>query len=117
MTTSFSQPLATMLAGAGALGAGALAYLNGQRTRALDAAHHQADTDREREWHRDDSHRARESALRDRYTAVAAQIAHESAAIRQAGVYALTALADDWHSFGEDDERQVCSSGTYASRR
>jgi len=106
--TSFSQPLATVLAGAGALGAGALAYLNGQRTRDLDETHHRAEMARERERHRDDSHRARESALRDRYAAVAAQIAHDSAAIRQAGVYALTALADDWHAFGEDDERQVC---------
>ncbi|MGW4330008.1 pentapeptide repeat-containing protein [Nocardia sp. NPDC004573] len=108
VTTSFSQPLATILAGAGALGAGALAYLNGQRTRELDAAHHQADTDRERERHQLDSRRTRESALRDRYTVVAAQIAHDSAAIRQAGIYALTALADDWHAFGEEDERQVC---------
>ncbi len=108
MATGFSQPLATVLAGAGALGAGALAYINGQRSRAQEAIHHQATMERERERHREDSHRARESALRDRYTAVAAQIAHESAAIRQAGVYALTALADDWHAFGEDDERQVC---------
>ncbi|WP_280376547.1 hypothetical protein [Nocardia wallacei] len=56
---------------------------------------------RERERHRDDSHRVQESALRDRYAAIAAQLAHDSAAIRQAGVYALTALADDWHVFGE----------------
>ncbi|MEV0246791.1 pentapeptide repeat-containing protein [Nocardia sp. NPDC050712] len=108
VATSFSQPLATVLAGAGALAAGTLAYLNGQRSRAQEATHHQASMDRERERHRDDSHRARESALRDRYTAVVAQIAHDSPAIRQAGVYALTALADDWHAFGEDDERQVC---------
>ncbi|MEV6279116.1 pentapeptide repeat-containing protein [Nocardia sp. NPDC051832] len=108
VATTFSQPLATVLAGAGALAAGTLAYVNGQRSRAQEATHHQATMDRERERHQDDSHRARESVLRDRYTAVAAQIAHDSAAIRQAGVYALTALADDWHAFGEDDERQVC---------
>jgi hypothetical protein len=47
-------------------------------------------------------------ALRERYAAIAGQIAHDSAAVRQAGVYALTALADDWHEFGEDEERQVC---------
>ncbi|WP_280368349.1 pentapeptide repeat-containing protein [Nocardia wallacei] len=97
MSTSFSQPLATVVAGAGALSAGTLAYLNGQATRKLDEKHHQAEMSRQRE-----------SALRDRYTAVSAQMAHDSAAIRQAGVYALTALADDWHAFGEDDERQVC---------
>lgn len=94
---SFGQPLATALAGAGALTAGVLAYINGQRSRELAEVHHQRD-----------SRRAKESALRDRYTAIATQIADESAAIRQAGIYALTALADDWHAFGEDDERQVC---------
>ncbi|MGV9679109.1 pentapeptide repeat-containing protein [Nocardia sp. NPDC003482] len=108
MPTSFSQPLATLLAGAGALSAGALAYLNGQRTRELDEKHHQDEMNRERERHQDDTHRVREAALRDRYAAVSAQMADDSAAIRQAGVYALTALADDWHAFGEDDERQVC---------
>ncbi|MGY4100517.1 pentapeptide repeat-containing protein [Nocardia sp. R16R-3T] len=94
---SFGQPLATALAGAGALTAGVLAYISGQRSRELAENHHQAD-----------SRRAKESALRDRYTVIATQIGDGSAAIRQAGVYALTALADDWHAFGEDDERQVC---------
>ncbi|MEV6333484.1 pentapeptide repeat-containing protein [Nocardia vinacea] len=108
--TGFSQPLATFLAGAGALSAGILAYVNGERSRDLTEAHHQADMDRERERHREDSRRAQESALRDRYATIATQIAHDSAAIRQAGVYALTALADDWHIFGEDDDRQVCTN-------
>lgn len=48
------------------------------------------------------------SGLRDRYTTVAEQLGHDSAAIRLAGVYALASLADDWHDFGNDDERQVC---------
>ncbi|WP_330251798.1 pentapeptide repeat-containing protein [Nocardia sp. NBC_00565] len=104
----FSQPLATFLAGAGAVSAGLLAYLNGQHSRAQTEAHHKADMERERERHQEDSRHTKESALRDRYTAITAQIADDSAAIRQAGVYALTALADDWHAFGEDDERQVC---------
>ncbi|WP_280497617.1 pentapeptide repeat-containing protein [Nocardia asiatica] len=115
----FGQPLATLLAGAGALSAGILAYVNGERSRGsskvqheerLDSERerHRIDLDRERERHREDSRHTKESALRDRYTAIATQIAHDSAAIRQAGVYALAALADDWHAFGEDDERQVC---------
>ncbi len=115
----FSQPLATFLAGAGALTAGVLAYINGERSRDLskqqhefdtkrERERHEADMNRERERHAEDSRRAQVSILRDRYTAIAAQIADQSAAIRQAGVYALTALADDWHAFGEDDERQVC---------
>lgn len=49
-----------------------------------------------------------ERNLRDRYTTTAAQLAHESGAIRLAGVYALASLADDWHTFGNNDERQVC---------
>ncbi|WP_378733949.1 pentapeptide repeat-containing protein [Nocardia brasiliensis] len=97
VSPTFGQPLATLLGGAGVLAAGTLAYLTGQRSRAQAEAHH-----------RIDSRHERESALRDRYTAIATQIADKSAAIRQAGVYALTALADDWHAFGEDDERQVC---------
>lgn len=48
------------------------------------------------------------SGLRDRYTTVAEQLGHDSTAIRLAGVYALASLADDWHDFGNDDERQVC---------
>lgn len=104
----FSQPLATFLAGAGALSAGVLAYLNGERARDLSRGQHEADTKRELQRHEADSRRAEVSTLRERYSAIAAQIGHESAAIRQAGVYALTALADDWHAFGEDDERQVC---------
>ncbi|MBW8026137.1 hypothetical protein EOG37_05485 [Clavibacter michiganensis subsp. michiganensis] len=32
----------------------------------------------------------------------------ERATTRQAGVYALGALADDWDNFGRQDERQVC---------
>ncbi|MFG1796668.1 pentapeptide repeat-containing protein [Nocardia sp. NPDC049149] len=108
VSPTFGQPLATLLGGAGVLAAGTLAYLNGQHSRAQTEAHHKADMERERERHREDSRHTKESVLRDRYTAVTAQIAHESAAIRQAGVYALTALADDWHASDEDDERQVC---------
>ncbi|KAA8884764.1 pentapeptide repeat-containing protein [Nocardia colli] len=108
LSAGLTQPVATFLAGAGALSAGILAYTNGQRSREQSELHHQADMERERERHDADTRRARESTLRDRYTAVTAQIAHDSAAIRQAGVYALTALADDWHAFGQDEERQVC---------
>lgn len=46
--------------------------------------------------------------LRSRYTTVAEQLAHESATIRVAGIYALAALADDWYGFGSERERQVC---------
>lgn len=45
--------------------------------------------------------------LRSRYTTCAEQLANESAAIRLAGVYALTSLADDWQQQNERDEKQV----------
>ncbi|MGW5384151.1 hypothetical protein [Nocardia sp. NPDC003963] len=60
----FSQPLATFLAGAGALSAGVLAYVNGERSRALSDAQHKTDAARERERHREDSDRERECSLR-----------------------------------------------------
>ncbi|MEV0336902.1 hypothetical protein [Nocardia sp. NPDC050717] len=117
--TSFSQPLTTIIGGAGVLTAGILTYINGQRSRVQTEAHQRADAERERERHGQDSRRERDrhaedsrrtqvSSLRDRYTAIAAQIAHESAAIRQAGAYALASPADDWATFKENGERQVC---------
>jgi len=49
-----------------------------------------------------------ERELRSRFAAVSAQLGHEKSAVRLAGIYALGALADEWHAFGRDDERQVC---------
>ncbi|MGW4371352.1 pentapeptide repeat-containing protein [Nocardia takedensis] len=40
----------------------------------------------------------RVKGLRERYTTCAEQLAHASPAVRQAGIYALTALADDWNT-------------------
>ncbi|WP_280304989.1 pentapeptide repeat-containing protein [Nocardia abscessus] len=105
---ALTQPVATAAAGAGALAAGVLAYVNGQRSREQAERHHREEVDRERERHAADTRQARESALRDRYVTVASQLADPSPAIRQAGVYAAVALADDWHAFGENQERQVC---------
>lgn len=46
--------------------------------------------------------------LRGRYTTAAEQIGHDKAAVRLAGVYAMAALADDWSSAGDPEQRQVC---------
>ncbi|NKR52916.1 hypothetical protein GS481_01840 [Rhodococcus hoagii] len=95
-----AQPVATAFAGAGAITAGALAYLNGQRTRRLDAKHHAAEDARDRE-----------SSLRERYSEAARQLADPSPAIREAGVYAIAALADDWYRFGTlHDEHKLGKS-------
>lgn len=49
-----------------------------------------------------------ERALRERYTEAAELLGSPQFPMRMAGVYALAALADDWHRFGDDTERQVC---------
>ncbi|WP_160098551.1 pentapeptide repeat-containing protein [Rhodococcus sp. T7] len=90
-----AQPIATALAGAGAIGAGYLAFHNGEKSRALDTEHH-----------KDTSERDREADLRKRYTTAASQLADESPAIREAGTYALAALADDWIRFGESTSQE-----------
>ncbi|MFC9767496.1 pentapeptide repeat-containing protein [Rhodococcus jostii] len=46
--------------------------------------------------------------LRTRYAAVTLQLSDKGFVVRMAGVYALASLADDWHAFGNDSERQVC---------
>jgi hypothetical protein len=47
--------------------------------------------------------RADAAALARRYQDAASQLGHDKAAVRLAGVYAMSRLADDW-----DDERQTC---------
>ena len=50
-----------------------------------------------------------ERELRTRFVnAVSLLSDRETSTTREAGVYALAALADDWHAFGRPDERQVC---------
>ncbi|MBJ7323759.1 MAG: hypothetical protein JHC70_15630 [Rhodococcus sp.] len=84
-----AQPIATLFAGLGAITAGALAFMNGQRHRQQDALHY-----------RETSIRESEARLRDRYTTAVSQLADESAAIREGGVYALASLLDDWGRLG-----------------
>jgi uncharacterized protein YjbI with pentapeptide repeats len=50
----------------------------------------------------------RERELRARFTTIAEQLGSDKYAVRHAGAYALASLADDWHRFGNDSERQVC---------
>ncbi|NMD64249.1 UNVERIFIED_ORG: uncharacterized protein YjbI with pentapeptide repeats [Nocardia globerula] len=84
------QPSATVLASAGVITAGYLAFQNGEKTRGLDAQHH-----------RETMNGDRESNLQDRYTAAAKQLGDDDhSAIRQAGAYAIGALVDDWLRHG-----------------
>ncbi len=84
-----AQPTATFAAGAGAITAGYLAFHNGEKGRGLDAQHH-----------RETVSGGRESKLQDRYTAAAKQLGDDHSAIREAGAYAIAALADDWLRHG-----------------
>lgn len=59
--------------------------------------------------------------LRTRYSKAAEQLASDQMAIKIAGIYSLSALADDWAEYGDLDQRQVCidllcsSFGSYKS--
>lgn len=100
-----AQPLATLFAGIGAITAGGLAFYNGHKSRELEADHH-----------RESSTQEREANLRGRYTTAASQLADDNPAIREAGVYAIAALTDDWFRLGTStgqlelagSEQQVC---------
>ncbi|OQM83381.1 Secreted effector protein PipB2 [Rhodococcus sp. 66b] len=131
-----AQPVATVLGGAGVLGAGILTFRSAHNTRisaektakaALDHAQTVADDEKTRhekqlteqrqqaDATRDEQAKASERThqrevirdLRSRYTTSAEQLAHESSAIRLAGVYALASLADDWQQQDEPEEKQV----------
>ncbi|WP_421840475.1 hypothetical protein [Mycobacterium sp.] len=47
--------------------------------------------------------------MRTRFATLAEQLGSPNFAVRHAGAYAMASLADDWHRFGNDDERQVCA--------
>jgi len=49
-----------------------------------------------------------ERELRARFSSATVQLGHNQSVSRIAAVYAIASLADDWHAFGNDDERQVC---------
>lgn len=66
----------------------------------LDRRRHQLEKNRR--------HDDRERELRARFSAIAEELGSTKYAVRQAGAYALASLADDWHRFGNDRERQVC---------
>lgn len=134
--SSVAQPVATVLGGAAVFGAGLVTFKSARDSRvsaaqtAADAlSHSQSVAAAERVRFEEQLASQREQSekslaeqsratelthsrelvrdLRARYTTAAEQLAHASAAIRLAGVYALASLADDWQLQGERDEKQV----------
>lgn len=81
----------TVVAG---LGGVVLLAVNTRKQRVTEAEHGLAAQRAERE---------RVQGFNERFGTAAEQLAHESAAVRLAGVYAMAGLADDWI-----DQRQVC---------
>ena len=108
LTLTITPGQGTVLGGAGVLTAAGIAYLSAHKTRLssekIAQAEHTEQTTARVQLHKRETARG----LRDRFTTTAAQLGHDGSTIRLAGVYAMASLADDWHDFGNDDERQVC---------
>jgi uncharacterized protein YjbI with pentapeptide repeats len=94
-TVGVAQLVFASVAGAGALVALVMAY---RRQRVTEAA---TVLDKER-WQATAA-QDRIRLLNERFTAIAAQIGSDQAAVRLAGVHAMAGLADDW-----DENRQTC---------
>ncbi|MCP2297576.1 Uncharacterized protein YjbI, contains pentapeptide repeats [Nocardia amikacinitolerans] len=81
-----TQPVATVITGALAVTTAVIALVGVLLNR------------RQTERHFTKTHELEQiKGLRERYTTCAEQLAHANPAVRQAGVYALAALADDWN--------------------
>jgi uncharacterized protein YjbI with pentapeptide repeats len=93
-TSQFLDLLKIALAVVAGLGGVVLLAVNLRKQRVTEAEH---DLTRNRD--RREHHQARN----ERFGTAAEQMAHDSAAVRLAGVYAMAGLADDW-----PENRQIC---------
>jgi DivIVA domain-containing protein len=94
-----AQPAATVIAGVAAITAAWIAFYAARKGREELAKQF-------RDSHELDSVRQ----LHDRYTSVVAHFADPSPAVRSAGAYALSALADDWLARKKREEARACIS-------
>lgn len=97
-----AAPTGTMLAAAGVVLAAWMTLLNGEATRHQD-----------RESTNQDRRSAAERDLRSRFSSAAEQLGDPRFNVRQAGAYAMAAIADDWLALAPDEpagdrEAQVC---------
>ncbi|WP_211439575.1 pentapeptide repeat-containing protein [Corynebacterium glutamicum] len=97
-------PLATILSASGVIVAAGIAFRNGEKNRNQEKKHQEEAAKRETE-----------RSLRDRFFKITETLSEGSEYVkREAGVYALIALADDWAAFHRDDpdaaqrEQQTC---------
>jgi uncharacterized protein YjbI with pentapeptide repeats len=83
-------------------------FYNGERQRSAERIRWVLDQ-QERRGEADRLHdREITRELRSRFTIASEQLANSSPAVRRSGVYAVAALADDWHGKGNAAEVRVC---------
>lgn len=89
LDSGLTGPLATLLAGCGAIAAATIAFLSGEKSRK-----------QEREKWEESKQRETERSLRDRYFSITELLSGDSSYMqREAAVNSLVALSDDWASF------------------
>ncbi|MFJ4286846.1 hypothetical protein ACIPY0_14500 [Paenarthrobacter nicotinovorans] len=82
-----------------------------QKTEIARQATEEARSALERDRHQFEIEKRQDSDiadLRSRYAKAAEQLGHTKAAVRLAGVYAMTALSDDWLGIGNPQQQKVC---------
>jgi uncharacterized protein YjbI with pentapeptide repeats len=99
---------ATVIGGLGVLAAAGITFFSQHLSRISEATRSEISLCEQQDARTQTDRRERDRALHDRYATAANQLAHEAPSVRLGGVYSLRSLADDWHSLGNDDERQVC---------
>jgi uncharacterized protein YjbI with pentapeptide repeats len=104
MFNGLTQPMATLLAGSAVA---LITFLTGWLRRKLDREQFRSVRDVERKQFEANENAERLRDRRDRYTTYAAQLGHESSAVRLAGAYGLAALADEWVRAGQRADAQT----------
>lgn len=104
-----TQPLATLIGGF-IVGLGALLgfWSASQNRKTIEDTAILTD-EREREKASRDHKREVMSSRQDRYTTIAGQLASEHEPVRLAGIYALSALADEWQEENQIGQRDVAA--------
>lgn len=95
--SSAAQPYATVLVGFGAITAAGLAFWNGERERRQRAEHES-----------DKAKREVRRELNDRYSQLLTQLSDSKPIIREGAAHGLVALAENWLTFGDDEQHRVC---------
>jgi hypothetical protein len=99
-----TQPVATVMTGVLAVTTALIALAGVLLTRRTSERQFAQKQELERSHFAQSHELERVEGMRKRYTTCAEQLAHSSSAVRQAGVYALAALAGDWNNLLAEPE-------------